>query len=188
MTQTRFKPLSDDEMTPEQKAVAQTLLDGPRKGLPGPFHALLRSPDLADRVRALGDYVRFGNSLPATSRELVILLAARFWSAQYEWQAHRAIAIKAGLDPDIPAAIAEGRRPPKLSPDETLIYDFVHKLLHDKDVDDATYAAALERYGERTLLDIICIAGYFSFVSLILNAKRHPVPEGTVPLAPLRTA
>lgn len=188
MTQTRFQPLADAEMTAEQKRVAQTLLDGPRKGLPGPFHALLRSPELADRVRALGDYIRFGNSLPDASRELVILLAARFWSAQYEWQAHRAIALKAGLDAEVAAAIAEGRRPHSLSADQALIYGFVQQLLVDKDVDDATYDAALTRFGERTLLDIICIAGYFSFVSLILNAKRHPIPEGTVPLAPLRPA
>jgi 4-carboxymuconolactone decarboxylase len=182
MADDRFRNLTDDEMTPEQKAVAAAVRASPRKGLPGPFHALLRSPDLADRVRALGDYIRYGNSLSAPLRELVILIVARFWSAQYEWQAHRRIAIEAGLDPSVAEAIAQNRRPPKLSADETLVYDFMHELVTEKDVSDATYAAAIERFGERSVLDMIATGGYFSFVSLILNAKRHPLPAGAVPL------
>lgn len=185
MPEERFKALSDAEMNADQQRVAKVLREGPRKGLPGPFHALLRSPDLADRVRTLGDYIRFGNSLPAAQRELVILMAARFWSAQYEWHAHRRISLEAGLDASIPEAIGEGKRPPKMSPDETLIYDFCYQLLYDKDVSDPTYEAALARFGERTVIDMICTAGYFSFVSLILNTKRYPIPEGATPLAPL---
>jgi 4-carboxymuconolactone decarboxylase len=185
MANDRFRNLADDEMTAEQKAVAETLRAGPRKGLPGPFHALLRSPDLADRVRHLGDYIRFGNSLSPALRELTILVVARFWMAQYEWQAHRRIAIEAGLDPSVAEAIADGKRPPKLSADEALVYDFMHDLVTAKDVSDKTYAAAIERFGEKTVLDMIATGGYFSFVSLILNAKRHPLPEGAVPLKPL---
>ena len=147
---------------------------------------MLRSPDLADRVRALGDYIRYGSSLPPALRELVILIVARFWSAHYEWQAHRRIAIEAGLDASIAEAIAAGRRPEKLNADEALVYDFMSELVTDKDVSDKTYAAAITRFGERSVLDMIATGGYFSFVSLILNAKRHPLPEGAVPLAPLR--
>src|SRR5258708_508888 len=89
MSGPRFKPLSADEMTPEQTRIVQALTEGPRGGLRGPFPALLRSPVLADRVRQLGDYVRFESGLPARLRELVILLVARFSSAPYEWYAHR---------------------------------------------------------------------------------------------------
>jgi 4-carboxymuconolactone decarboxylase len=123
--------------------------------------------------------------LPADTREFVILLAARFWSAQYEWHAHRNIAIQNGLNPAIPAAIAEGRRPDGMTPDQALLYDFMQELLYRKDVSDTVYAAAIDRFGERTLLDVISTAGYFSFVSLILNAKRHPLPADAVPLTPL---
>src|SRR5262249_1842368 len=107
----RFKPLPPDQMTPEQKRVAQALASGPRGGVRGPFPALLRSPALADRVRQLGDYVRFEASLSPAHRELVILVVARFWSAQYEWYAHRQHAAKAGLDPSVADAIARGDRP-----------------------------------------------------------------------------
>jgi alkylhydroperoxidase family enzyme len=183
--QTRFAPLSEQDMTPEQKRVAHAVASGPRGGLRGPFHALLRSPELADRVRHLGDFVRFESTFPAPLRELAILLVARFWSAHYEWNAHRKHAVAAGLDPAIPAAIETGRRPAALSPDEAIVYDLISELLADKDISDATYEAAKRRFGERAIVELICTAGYYGFVSLVLNAARTPVPEGGTGLPPL---
>jgi 4-carboxymuconolactone decarboxylase len=174
----RFGPLELSEMTPEQRSVAQGLIDGPRGGIRGPFQALLRNPRLADRVRALGDSIRFENSLPADLREFVILLVARFWSARYEWHAHSKVAAEAGVDAAIIDAIGNGRTPSGMTPEQALLHRFCTELLNDKDVSDATYAQALARFGEATLLDVLCTAGYFGFVSLILNTIRHPVPEG----------
>jgi 4-carboxymuconolactone decarboxylase len=176
--QTRFAPLTEHDMTAEQKRVAHTIASGPRGSLRGPFHALLRSPELADRVRHLGDFVRFESTFPASLRELAILVVARFWSADYEWNAHRKHAVAAGLDPAIPAAIEAGRRPEKLTPDEALVYDLVSQLLVDKDISDATYDAAKARFGERAIVELIGTAGYYGFVSLVLNAARTPVPDG----------
>jgi 4-carboxymuconolactone decarboxylase len=184
MTGPRFKSLSPDEMTPEQKRVAQAIAAGPRGGVRGPFPALLRSPVLADRVRQLGDYVRFESSLSPLLRELAILVVARFWSAQYEWHAHRQHAVKAGIDPAVPEAIARGERP-KLSADENLVYDLCVELLYDRDVSDKTFTAAVKRFGETTVLDLVALASYYSFVSLILNVNRTPIPEGATPLPPL---
>jgi 4-carboxymuconolactone decarboxylase len=180
MTKERFKPLEHEAMTAEQRRVAQALLDGPRQGIPGPFHALLRSPELADRVRSLGDYVRFQNSLPAKVRELVILMVARFWSAQYELHAHRRHSLNAGLDPAIADAICEDRRPERLDAEEGIAYSFVSELLERKDVSDLTYQPAIDRFGERGVIDMVATAGYFCFVSLVLNTERHPIPDGAV--------
>jgi 4-carboxymuconolactone decarboxylase len=178
----RFKPLSRHDMTLDQQRVAQAVAGGPRGGLRGPFHALLRSPELADRVRHLGDYVRFESTVPAVLRELAILLVARFWSAHYEWNAHRKHAAAAGLDPSVADAIEMGKRPPKLSADETLVYGLITELLHEKDISDATFAAAKERFGERMMIELIGTAGYYGFVSLVLNASRTPIAEGGKPL------
>jgi 4-carboxymuconolactone decarboxylase len=183
--QPRFAPLSERDMTPEQKRVAHAVASGPRGGLRGPFPALLRSPELADRVRHLGDFVRFESTFPAPLRELAILLVARFWSAHYEWNAHRKHAVAAGLDPAIPGAIETGRRPAKLTPDEAIVYDLVSELLIDKDITDTTYAAAEERFGERAIVELIGTVGYYGFVSLVLNAARTPVPDGGARLPPL---
>jgi 4-carboxymuconolactone decarboxylase len=110
---------------------------------------------------------------------------ARFWSAHYEWHAHRKHATAAGLDPSIADAIEGGQRPAKLSADETLVYDLIVELLNDKDVSDATFAAAKARFGERTVIELIGTAGYYGFVSLVLNVNRTPVPEGGKPLPPI---
>jgi 4-carboxymuconolactone decarboxylase len=185
MTGPRFKPIPPEQMTAEQKRVVQALTDGPRGGLRGPFPALLRIPALADRVRLLGDYVRFETSLPAPLSELAILVVARFWSAQYEWYAHRQHAVKAGLDPSVPEAIAKGARPPRLLPDEALVYDVCTELLHGRDVSDTTFAAAVARFGENTVLELVSLAAYYGFVSLILNVNRTPLPDGATPLPPL---
>lgn len=181
----RFAPLAPEALSPEQQAFAQSLIDGPRGGVRGPFNALLRNPRLAERVRNLGDCIRFENSLPPALREFLIMIVARFWSAQYEWHAHSKLGAELGIRQDTIDAIGEGRVPAALTPDEALVYGFCHELLHTKDVSDATYAAALARFGENTLLDIVCTAGYFGFVSLILNTIRHPVPPGGAVLPPL---
>src|SRR5580704_6379021 len=149
----RFKPLSQHDMNLDQQRVAQAIAGGPRGGLRGPFHALLRSPELADRVRHLGDYVRFESSVAPALRELAILVVARFWSAHYEWNAHRKHAVTAGLDPAIADAIEVGRRPAALSPDETVVYDYVSELFNNRDVSDATFEAARIRFGEQTLIE-----------------------------------
>lgn len=185
---TRFAPIETDRMTPQQRAVAQALTEGPRGGIRGPFHALLRNPRLADRVRSLGDSVRFENSLPAQLREFVILLVARFWSARYEWHAHSKIAAELGVPQEVIDAIGRGRVPASMTPDHALLHRFCMELLQDKDVSDATYAQAEARFGEVALLDVLCTAGYFSFVSLILNTIRQPVPEGGAELPPLDAA
>lgn len=183
----RFAAIASEAMSPQQHAVVKSLTEGPRGGVRGPFNALLRNPLLADRVRLLGDSIRFENSLPPALREFVIMIVARFWSARYEWHAHSKIAAELGIRQDTIDAIGEGRVPPQATPDEALLYRFCHELLHDKDVSDATYAEALARFGEASVLDVLCTAGYFGFVSLILNTIRHPVPLGGSELPSLKS-
>ena len=182
MSSPRFAPLPAADLDADQRAVVESLLNGPRGGVRGPFNALLRKPALADRVRALGDSIRFENSLPPALREFVIVIVARFWSARYEWHAHSRLAAELGVRPETIAAIGAGRVPTTMSADEAIVHRFVTELLEGKDVSDPTYDAAIARFGEPTVLDMVCTAGYFGFVSLILNTIRHPVPEGGDPL------
>ena len=150
----------------------------------GPFDALLRSPGLADRMQKLGAFVRFESSLPPRLAELAILITARHWGAQYEWYAHRRLAEQEGLAPEIAQDIAEGRRPAALRADETAVYEFCRELHETHEVGDAAWNAALERFGERGVIDLIGTCGYYATVSMVLNATRHPLPEGVAP--PLR--
>jgi 4-carboxymuconolactone decarboxylase len=177
----RFKPLTPETMTPEQKEIADKIMAGPRKGMRGPFSALLRSPELADYAQKLGEYVRFKTSIPPRLNELAILLTARHWTAQYEWYAHRRLAMQAGLSPDIADAIAAGKRPATLGPEETIVYNFCHELLETGHVSDASFQAVVDKFGERGAIDLIGVTGYYSLVAMVLNVDRVPIPEGGKP-------
>ncbi len=188
MAEPRFTELTPTTMTQEQRRVAEAIQSGPRgAGLRGPFNALLRAPELADLVQRVGAYVRFASSLPAQLNELAILIAGRHWTAQYQFYAHRKLALAAGLAPAIADAVAEGRRPEGMSGDAAAVYDFASELVGTGQVSDAHYAAVLERWGERGVIDLVGAVGYYSMVSMVLNTARVPLPAGEAPpLKPLR--
>ena len=176
MSERRFKELTPETMTPEQKKVADAIQSGPRgAGLRGPFNALLRSPDLCDLVQRVGAYVRYSSSIPPRLNEMAIIMTAQHWGSQYEWHAHAPLAIKAGLDPDIVAALGAGKKPDKMKDDEAIVWEFVTQLRRDHSVDDAIYAKAVEKFGENGVMDLIAVSGYYDVVSMTLNVA-HVLP------------
>ena len=184
----RFKPLTYDEMTAPQKAMIEHLLTGPRGGsTDGPFNVQLRSPEMGDLAQQFGAATRFATTVPRRLYELAIILTARHWTAQFEWTAHRRGAVQAGISPAVCDAIAEGRRPTTMPPDETVVYNFTTELLETKQVSDATFAAAKGLLGERGVVELINVLGYYGTVSMLLNVDRYPLPPGTTAeLKPLK--
>jgi 4-carboxymuconolactone decarboxylase len=183
----RFKPLTYDQLTPEQKTMVEHLFAGERGGMNGPFNVLLRSPEMGDLAQKLGAQLRFHSALSAKQRELAIIITARYWNAQYEWTAHHRLALQAGVSPAIADAIAAGHRPPSLEPDQEIVYNFCNELLNTKQVSDANFKAAVDKLGERGVVDLTALVGYYNFVSMILNIDRYPLPEGVKPeLQPLK--
>ena len=180
----RMPPLAADKMTAAQRKAAEEMTAGPRKGVKGPFVPLLRSPELLSRTRALGDYLRFRSALPPRLSEFTILLTARHWAQNYEWDVHAPIAREAGVTTDTIAAILAGRRPSSLSDDEAVIYDFCDELQRTHAVTDATYARALARFGEKGVIDLVGIQGYYSLLAMVLNTARTPVAPGHQPAFP----
>ncbi|MGH9254554.1 MAG: carboxymuconolactone decarboxylase family protein [Vicinamibacterales bacterium] len=150
----------------------------------GPFVPLLWSPDLMMRVSALGDYLRYDSALPPHLSEFMILIAARLWSQQYEWSLHCPIALQAGVDRAIVDAIAEGRRPPRMSEEQEILYDFATELMQSRSVSDATYGRVLAAFGEKGAIDAVGITAYYTLLAMILNTARTP-PEPGGPLLPL---
>jgi 4-carboxymuconolactone decarboxylase len=181
----RFAPLSPDQLTPQQKAWADSIAAPPRnaKFTNPPYRAYIRNPDLAPRLTAMTDYLRWHTSLPPRLSELAILITARQWTAQYEWFAHYPLAMKAGLDPKVADDIAHGARPAAMKDDETALYDLAMALYRDKKVSDAVYKAALDKFGERGIMDIIGIMGYYDITSMTLITMQAGAPNDTV--APL---
>jgi 4-carboxymuconolactone decarboxylase len=182
--QNRMPPIPTDKMTEAQKKAAAEF-EAARGTLSGPWAVILRSPEMVNRARSLSDYLRFKSSLPPRLSEFVILITAREWTQQYEWNAHHSLAMKGGLNPEIAKAVAEGRRPEKMADDEAALYDFCIELHRHRSVSDATYARALAKFGEQGLVDAIGLSGWYTLVAMVLNTARTPLPAGVAPpLAP----
>ena len=182
LTGERFAEIPLDKMTPAQRTVADAIMSGPRKGMSGPFNAWLRSPELADRLQKVGEYVRFKSSLDKRLNEMAIIMTAQYWGSTYEWFAHAPLAIKAGLDPDIVAAIGAGNKPAKMKDDEAIVWEFATQLRRDHHVDDAIYAKAVDKFGENGVVDLIAVSGYYDVVSMTLNvAHVAPPAEAQLP-------
>jgi 4-carboxymuconolactone decarboxylase len=194
----RFKLIPLENLTPEQKTLSEAIKSGPRAKLAssgaskpgplgGPFNVWLRSPGIGNLVQQLGEEIRFRSSLSGKLNELAILVTARNWTSQYEWVAHHKLALEGGLDPKIAEAIARGLRPEGMDADETLVYEFSQELQASQGVSDELYARAVARFGERGVVDLISVNGFYVLVSMCLNVDRTPVPSGTpLPLPPLK--
>jgi 4-carboxymuconolactone decarboxylase len=180
-TRDRMPPIPDDRMTAAQKRAAEEMSGGPRGAVVGPFVAALRSPEFMRRLGSLGEYLRFQNSLGPRLTELAILLVARRWTQQFCWAAHAPIAADRGLSSELIDAIAHGRRPPQLADDEALVFEFVTELEREQAVSDATYARAVESFGEAGVVDLVGAIGYYSLLAMIMNVVGTPLPDGVSP-------
>jgi len=170
----RLPMLAAEAMNDAQRAVAQALVDGPRKGIFGPFLPLLRSPDLLERVAKLGETLRFGSGLDARVRELVTCATARHQGNQFEWLMHAPLAVHAGVSADSVESLRLGARPRGLQAEEEIALDFTHELLRTHGVSDPTYTAALTTFGEAGVVELTTLIGYFTMVNWVMNVARTP--------------
>ena len=180
----RFLPLAPEQMTQAQLNVAESIASGPRGSLEGPFKTWLRSPELADRLQKVGEYIRFHSSLPKRLNEFAILIVAREWQASFEWFIHEPAAVAADLASSITGQLRDGNRPDGMRDDETLVYDFCTQLLRQHQVSDAMYEAAVGRFGEQGVVDLIGAVGYYSTVAMTLNVAQVMPPGGEPAIPP----
>jgi 4-carboxymuconolactone decarboxylase len=184
--QDRMPPIPAEKMTAAQRAAVAEFKAARSVDISGPFIPLLRSPEVMTRARAMGDYLRYKSALPPRLSEFVILLTARRWTQQYEWNAHQALALQGGLSADIVKAVAEGRRPDRMADDEEAVYTMWDELQKNQSVSDATYARAIAKLSEQGVIDALGITGYYTMLAMVMNTTRTPLPPGVAaPLAPL---
>ena len=182
--QDRMPPIPADKLTDAQKKAIEEFKAARSAEISGPFVPLLRSPEVMTRARAMGDYLRFRSSLPPRLSEFVILLTARRWTQQYEWNAHAPLAIKGGLKEPIVKAVAEGRRPEGMAEDETIVFSLFDEIQKNQSVSDATYSKALKAIGEQGIIDVMGITGYYTLLAMVMNTARTPLPAGATPQLP----
>ncbi len=184
--QERYPALNPDQLSPQQKAYIESLQKPPRNNTTAlknpPFKVYMRSPELATKLEAMSDYVRWGTGLEPRLTELAIMITARQWSSQWIWRGHYRAAVRGGLDPSVGADIAAGKRPEKMKEDETILYNYATEMYRDKAVSDATFAAAVKQFGEKGLIDLVATMGYYDTVAMtLITAKAVAPKEDDVP-------
>jgi 4-carboxymuconolactone decarboxylase len=180
--QDRMPVIPPEKMTEAQKKAVQDYKDLRKVDLTGPpWSVMLRVPDLVVPSLQLRLHNLNNSALSPKLTEFAILIAARQWTNNFEWNAHSTLAAKAGLSPAILAAVADGRRPENMPGDEALLYDFCTELLHNQSVSDATYASMLARFGEAGIVEAASLEGYYTYLSMIMNTARSPLAPGVKP-------
>jgi 4-carboxymuconolactone decarboxylase len=181
MSRIRFP--SGDELTPEQKAVYDEVVSGPRGRLVGPLRAVIHSPDLAARWSRFGEFLRFSTCLPKRLNELAIIVVGRHWNSQLEFHVHSQAALESGLDVAAVEAIRLANSPLFRELPDAEVYEFTRELIQTGGVSDTTHAAVTRRWGERGVVELTGVIGYYTMVCFTLNAHHIPLPdEGEGPL------
>lgn len=174
-----------DTMDAAQQAVLDKILSGPRGRIQGPLRAALHNAELADKWQAMGALLRYGTSLPPRLSEIAILVTGRACRSPFEWYAHRIEGEKAGLEPAFLEALLAQAEPPGMSEDDRIVWRYAVELNREKSVSGATHAAALARFGPRTVVELTALIGYYTMVAMTLNCHEIPLPEGVAPAFPL---
>ena len=182
LAQDRLPGITADKMTEVQKKTAAEYKEIRKTEMgAGPFGVLLRVPDYVVPALQMRLHNLNNSALSRKLTEMAILIAARNWTNNFEWNAHSTLAAQEKLSPAIVSAIAEGRRPERMADDEEILYDFCTELLHNQSVSDATYARALAKFGEPGVVEAASLEGYYTFLSMVMNTARTALPAGAKP-------
>ncbi len=178
---TRLSAKTRDELTGEQRDEYDDLARTrtPRDGkFGGPRDAWLLSPELSQLLRSIGAMVRERTTLDRGLVELAISITARHWEANVAWASHAPRAIEHGIAPEVLDAVFEGRRPDFAPVQQVLLYDICMSLNRERALPEPLYKSAVSAFGEQGLVEIIGVIGFYTLVSMTLNAFDVPVAPG----------
>lgn len=180
----RIPLLGVAEMDPEQRALHDAVVSGPRGEMIGPLRAAIHSPELARAWSSLGEFLRFRTCLPRRLNELAITVTGRRWTSQVEWWVHARACVAAGVGQEVVDAIGALRTPRFGDPADLEVYEFARLLQQTGRVPAAVHAAVAGRWGTRGVVELTAVIGYYTMVSMTLNAHQLPLPEGATGLPP----
>ena len=176
----RLRDLTREEMSDAQRNAADEAASGKRGRVPAPLRAWLHSPEFGARAQRLGEFVRYDTILGPRLSELAILVTARVWTSHYEWYAHKREALKAGVEPEIIAALAVRETPALSDAKDRAVYDYATALHGDRVISDELHARAVAQLGEQGVVELVGVLGYYTLVAMTLNAFEIGLPDGEV--------
>lgn len=172
----RFPNPDRESLTPEGQKIWD-VIDQTRGGVWGPYAVLMGVPQLAERVAAVGEYLRFHGSLADIDRELAILVSAEKSNCPFEWAIHEPIALKAGLTKDMLDSIRGSIEPLGFSARQNLIVEVIRELFDTKTLKEESFLRAKAEFGQEQLLEITVIAGFYRMLAFVLNAFDVEIPS-----------
>ncbi len=153
----------------------------PAGTLIGPFNAWVTAPGIGGRLADLGAALRFESSIERRLLEVAIITVGARWQAEFEWWAHSRMALQYGVSQAAVDAIARGATP-ALADDERIVYEVARQLVDDGHIEQATYEAARGLLGDRGVVELVTLCGYYTLVSFTLNAFAVELPPGETPV------
>jgi 4-carboxymuconolactone decarboxylase len=181
--QVRFPAVPESQWSDAQKLLVEKYRQswrGPGTGadgkpLGGFLDATFRSPDLASRLADVIAFLRDKTEVPVKLRELAILLVAHHWKCAFETQIHIQFALKAGLSQANVDDVIGDRQPHFASEAEEIVYDVIMGLLKTHELSDQTFERAVKTLGEKQVIELVAIGGYYTLVSMLFaTAKVGP--------------
>jgi len=171
-----------EALPPEAKRYYDAIVDD-RGRLSGPTAQLLPyAPDLAARMSHLGTYVRFQTVLSRAETELATIVTARGLNNGYIWAAHVPPARDEGIAEATVEIVNSGAPVDGLDATEALIIRTARQLVEDRFLDDTTFEAAKARFGEKGLLELTTLVGFYCLVSCIITTGQFTPRDGAPPL------
>lgn len=177
----RIQPLTEADLTPEQKVVWDLIKSGPRGAVALTHNTWLRNPTLSNYIQQLGAYIRY-DVLTDKQRELAILVTGRCWNCELEWILHVQQARDAGHTEADLSILAAGGKPAFTEPDLSAIYDYVVEVNKTREVSDGTYDAVLQTLGEKGVVELVALAGFYDMTAMLIKTFRFAKPEGIGPI------
>ncbi len=176
----RLPAIPEDELTPEQRSLIDSIRSGPRGQfkMSGPFYCYLHAPAFGELAQKLGAHCRFGTKVPPRLSEFAILVTAQHWKSHYEWAAHAPIAERQGVKPETIRDLRVGRAPKTAPKDERAIHAFIKEIYRDKRVSNRTYQSVRALLGDAGTVELVGLLGYYAMVAMTLDVFRMPVPAG----------
>jgi 4-carboxymuconolactone decarboxylase len=177
----RLPPLHPGSFTPDQKRTALEISNSFGGKVDGPFSVWIRVPEIAEKACRLITQIRTDGKLERRLFELLVLITARHYKAQFEWSAHESSALREGVSKEVVEAIRTDRVPTFSRRDEQVVYDVVVEINRSGTLSRETFDLALTHFSQELLIELVTAAGSYTMVAILLNAFDAPVPRGRKP-------
>ena len=172
--------LEPDEVPAEHRARYDHVGEVRGGSMPGAFKAMAHSPLAMERIAGLGEYLRFDSGFDPDLRELVTLAVVQRTRCALEWTAHWGLAAKMGVSEDLLGRLGTPEAEKEPEPVGSALR-FARLVTDGEPVDDDTIAVLRSELGDKGLIDLISLVGYYLALSRIIETLQIPLPDGMVP-------